>query len=172
MAIFVDTTDFNNESLYYIPNQSESEWLDNFLTTTEREVLEMLLCYEFSNELLTEFSGSGDPSAEWLAFRDGAEFEYNGDTYKWRGLVDLLCPAIYAIWLEKNFMKVTNIGTGQNQKDQFTTLPPDILIVKNNNEFVKKAWTLWGWLEENEAYFPLWESEFCYPPKIKNTLNL
>lgn len=172
MATFIDITDFDNESLYYIPNETESNWLDNFLTEKEREVLESLLGYEFANELLQEFSTSGTPSQEWIDFRDGQEFVYNGETYKWRGLVDLLLPAIYALWLERNFMKVTNIGTGQNNKDNFTNLPPDILIVRANNEFVKRSWTLWGWLEENKASFPLWESLFVEPPKTQNTLNL
>lgn len=171
-AIFIDETDFAATTLYSIPNQQESQHFAQFLETTEREILERLLCVDLCNELFDAFEASGDPDQKWLDFRDGVDgFEWGGEKYNWNGLVDLLQPAIYAEWCRFNYDKLTNIGIGINQKTDFNMVEPNQRIVNNHNQFVRRAFVLHQWLEFSQADFELWEG-FCTTPEMQNSLGI
>jgi len=167
-ARFISLTDFNDRP-YRIPNQNESTDLAAYLQTKESEIMERLLGWELWEDFQAGLdSYSGDyPLDKWLDLEDGAEYTYGGVVYKYKGLNDLLVPAVYSYWLRDSFDKHTNIGIGLNIKDEFTLISPATRISTAYNTYAKKVGndchyenTLWGFLAANyEANYTQWDPE-------------
>lgn len=130
--MILDTSDFDDRP-YRIPNQEESRDFIEFIEQKEEEILTQLFGYQFFNELNEAINSSGELPQIWLDFRDGCKYDSGGKTYNYRGLVYLLVPAIYSLWIDKNAMKFTNIGYVNNNAPQQST-PID------NEPFVVQAW--------------------------------
>lgn len=177
--IFIDKVNFNTVP-YKIPNQEEETSLDDYLANKEAELLENLLGYEFTQELFDQYESSGTPEAKWIAFVDGAEYTFNSKVYKWCGLRKLLIPAIYAEWLGDTFDKLTNIGVGINNKDNFTVISPATRIGRAWNIYSELCgasyWqenSLYGYLEANKDDFSdYWDGYFNQYPGSRNVFDL
>lgn len=173
---FVDVTDFN-ELPYKIPNQNEAREFVTFIEKEETKILKKLLGIDLYNEFIEGLATSGEVEERWTELRDGVEYEYNGVTYEYLGLVDLLVPAIYSIWVQTTYRRFTSSGVIVNKGQQNTeAVNPSYEIVQNWNEYVKKVGgvcgqegTLYGFMTANEDDYEDWEFT---EPELKNTLDL
>jgi len=117
--MILSLTDFIDRE-YKIPNQSESADLLGFIEQKEDELLIDLLGVDLYNEIMDGLEDSA-PEQKFLDLLNGSEYTFNGVTYKWRGLVDLLQPAIYSMWINVGSFKFTNIGWVQNSPQENST---------------------------------------------------
>lgn len=114
---------------------------------------------------------------KWLSLKNGTEYTNGDQTNEWVGMVAMLKPAVYSLWMPTMYRKVTAAGVILTTGQQGTTLlNPDYEIVKNWNEYANYAGacyntenTLYGFLLENEADY---EPFYFSPPQHKNTLNI
>lgn len=114
---------------------------------------------------------------KWLSLKNGTEYTNADRTNEWVGMVTMLKPAIYSLWMPILYRKVTTSGVMLTTGQQGTTLlNPDYEMVKNWNEYVNHAGanyctenTLYGFLMENEADY---EPFYLSLPQHINTLNL
>lgn len=160
--MLLSTTDFEDRP-YKVPNQEESADFEAFIEQAEKDVLIELLGYEFYTLMIDEYETSGaiDPIYEDLV--EGAEYDYDGITYKWNGMIHLLQPIVYAKWMDAGSYKFTNIGWIQNSAQQNSvSLDSEQFKAQYLNEFAKKAGinrdmynTLYGFMEVNSDDYPL-----------------
>ena len=162
-ALFVDEYDFIYTP-YKVPNQSESTSFQTYLAVKEEDILKALMGWEFWAEFWAAITGVA-PAQKYIDIRDGAEYTYGGETFKYEGLNDFLVPAIWAHWQRDNAFKVTNIGVGINTKTDFTNLNPGNVISRAYNEYSYKVGneecyrnTFWGFMQANYATYTAWEA--------------
>lgn len=166
---------------YKIPNQQEfAEGLTAFkelLGDQEEDILKSLLGYDLYTEFTEALEASGELDEKWANLRDGTTYVYNGVTYQWKGLVDLLKPALYSEWLPINHRKNTSSGVVVNKGQQNTeTQNPMPDIVKAWNVFVIKAGScansinsFYGFMKANEDDYDGWEFT---EPELKNQFDI
>jgi len=174
----LSTTDFLTRP-YKIPNQNESPELATFIEEAEEQVLTDLLGYEFYTTFITDYETSGTPAQKWLDLAEGADYVYGDITYKWKGMVDLLKPIVYARWMDVGAYKFTNVGWIQNSAQENSNLiDSEQFRVQYVNEYAKKAGinynlynTLWGFLEVNKEDYADDNLEWT-EPLTQNRLGL
>lgn len=179
--MILDPSDFDDRP-YRIPNQQESKDFPEFIEDAEEQILVQLLGYEFFKELEDALNTS-NPDQIYVDLRDGAEYTSSGKTYKYNGLVDLLRPAVFSLWIDQNAYKFTNIGHVNNSPpQQSTVIDSEPFVVQAWNAFVVRAggscnysrstWNrmdnLYGFYQANKANYPtlVWKS-----PELKNRLG-
>lgn len=179
--MILDPSDFDDRP-YRIPNQQESKDFPEFVEAAEEEILVQLLGYEFYKEL-SDALNTSNPDQIYIDFRDGAEYESGGKTYKYSGLVDLLKPAVFSLWTDQNAYKFTNIGHIVNSPpQQATVIDNEPFAVGSWNAYVKLAggycgysrstWNrkdnLYGFYLANKSDYPtiVWKS-----PELRNRLG-
>jgi hypothetical protein len=74
---------------------------------------------------------------KWLKLRDGGTYEYNGKTYRYSGLKDILIPYIFSEYVKKNHVNVAKLGVNQPKVDNSVVVDPIHVIVSAYNEFVR-----------------------------------
>lgn len=162
---FLQPSDFDNRP-YRIPNQQESTDLEAFIQQAEKDLLICLLGYA----LYTEFSANVDTSgaeSRWVNLRDGAEYVYDNKTYKYNGIVLMLKPAVYSLWIDPGTYKFTNVGYVQNNAPKESrTMGEEQEPFRVNawNNYIKQAYdngnrknTWYGYMKANESDYPTWE---------------
>jgi hypothetical protein len=157
----IQATDFDSLP-YKIPNQSEFPSFVAFIEAKEEEILKQLLGYDLYTEFMAEVETSGVPDQKWLDLRDGSTYVLLGKKYEYKGLIDLLKPAIYSQWISVIQRKLTSVGVVVNDGQQNTTqVNPSYEIVTNWNLYVRKVTgvinSFYGWMKDNEDDFPTWE---------------
>lgn len=155
---------------YRIPNQEESEDLAVFIEESEEELLTGLLGYELYTEFVSGVS-TADLESRWADLRDGSTYQYDRKTYKYRGIVHLLKPAIYALWLEQNAYKLTNVGMVRNDRsDKYTVIDLEPFRVGGWNDYVRRAYdggcmrnTWYGFMKSREDDYENWRFDASAP---------
>lgn len=167
--MFLSLSDFNARP-YRIPNQAESPDLEQFIEEKEEEILQCLFGYELYTEFMANVDTSGAES-RWVNLRDGAEYTYDEKLYRYRGLIDMLRPAIYSLWVDQNAYKFTNVGmVNNNAPEKSIVIDAEPHRVKAWNDYVRKAYdrgsrknTLHGFMEANESDYDSWEFDEYAP---------
>lgn len=173
----IDVTDFDDLP-YKIPHQEEYPEFEAFIEAREEELLKEILGIDLYNEFMAALDDSGEELADkWVELRDGAEYEFASVTNEYKGLVDLLKPAIYSKWVSLLHRRFTTSGVIVNTGQQNTTVVNPIYeIVTYWNEFAKKVGhvacqrnTFYGFMIANEDDYDGWEFS-C--PEIINQFDL
>lgn len=169
---------------YKIGNQKESPDLEDFIVESERGLLISLLGYELYSLLKDAVEGSGELESRFSSLINGAEYNYNDKLYEYRGLKDLLRPAVYSMYVEENSYKFTNIGMVQNNAPQQSTLIESLeFVVRAWNDYCAKAGSyyrysclsdsqensFYGFMKANESYYPEWHYK---RPEPRNRFQL
>lgn len=161
---------------FRVPNQEESSDFSNFIEVKETELLINLLGYELYLEFKEALEGSGDIEDKWTELRDGADYTYNEKLYRYGGLVDLLRPAIFSLWMNEGIYKFTNSGwltnnpaLANNAGPVSTPVDQEDFRIKNWNEYVRKAGvegtdpkyltdkpSFYGFMKANEEDYEEW----------------
>lgn len=81
---------------------------------------------------------------KWLKLRDGADYEYSSKTYHWDGMVTLLKPYIYSIWLRDTFDTHAGIGVVQGKSENADVIDPSTRIARAYNEYAGIAGVMRG----------------------------
>lgn len=182
--MIIAKTDFVDRP-FKIPNQNEAQDLESFIEDIEERIAMgtldeciTLLGVELWREFESAVNTSGTIEAKWLALRDGADYVYNGVTYRYNGWVDMIRPLIYSRWLPATTDKVTNIGMIKNSAPQQSKLTDDYYpsVVSNWNETAKKVGcqpncgynyknSFYGFMKANESDYDNWVFK-C--PQFKN----
>ena len=180
---FLSSSDFIDTPLK-VPNQEESRWFVSWMEKKEAETLREILGVTLYNAWIEGLETSGAIEQKWIDLRDGTTYEYNGVTYTYLGIVDLLKPRIIALWYPLVHRKTTSVGVVINQGQQNTTsAAPDLEYVENHNEYARKVGgeiyahscvtiyknCLYGFMKANIADYEDWILE---QPKIENYLGL
>lgn len=118
---------------FLIPNQTESSWLDAWIADREAELLKKLLGLDLYNAFIEALEDSAPLAQKWVDLRDGEEYEYGDVNYEYVGVIKMLRPAIYSLWLEVNYKKPTNAGMIVNRGQENTD-------VVNPTEEITDAW--------------------------------
>ena len=167
-TLIVQLTDFEQRP-YRIPNQTESKDLYAFIEVAEEKILRELFGHDMYEELEDQLSGT--PGAVWVALRDGAEYAYNSQNYKYGGLKAILVPRIYSEWITETRDKYTDVGVVYNTSDNNERVSPARRIVEAYNAYARLVgdyWnqcnTLYGYMEANEADFPDWDPDNLFDP--------
>lgn len=187
--MIIDPTDFTDRP-YKVPNQDESRDFINFIEEKEIELatgtLEEEVCNLLGQQLWDEFKealeSSGPLDEKWEKLRDGEIYEYSNKQYHYRGWVDLIRPAIFALWLPISTYKLTNIGFVENSAPEKSKLIEDQypFQVKYWNKFVSKVGyqhpygynyknSFYGFMKANTEDYPSWAFK-C--PRYKNRYDL
>lgn len=187
--MIIDSTDFVDRP-YKVPNQEESRDFVPFIEDIEERLAQgtlpdecvQLLGVDLWNEFTEGLETSGDIEQKWLDLRDGADYEYNGVTYRYNGWVDMIRPAIFSQWIPITTDKITNIGFIRNNAPQQSKLTEDNypFIVKYWNEFAKKVGydteycynyknSFYGFMKANQSSYESWQFK-C--PRFKNRHDL
>lgn len=174
--MIIDPTDFNDRP-YKIPNQEEArdlssllaEWEESLADGTIRDECCTLLGVELWEAFIAGLQTSGDIEERWLRLRDGAEYDYAGKAYKYRGWTDMVRPGVYAKWIPTTTWKLTNIGWVENSAPDKSKLVEDPypFIVENWNKFAKAVGyraecgynyinSFYGFMKANEDDYPDW----------------
>lgn len=168
---------------YSIPNldKVENTFMDYVDTEEEkvlREILGSKLYESFIQGIGVVDSNSGDAPIEdkWLKLRDGSTYENCGKQYKYKGMVSLLKPYIYAMWLRDSWDNHSGIGIVKADAENATVINPGRRIVRGYNDFSNQvggrfnhANTLYGFLSVNSEDYPDWV--FTYQGRM-NIFNL
>lgn len=179
--MIISATDFVNRP-YKIPNHEEAKDLVSLLSGWEEQIASGVLPHECVNllgyDLWQEFSEaintSGVIDEKWLRLLDGATYTNCGKTYAYRGWVDMIRPALYALWIPTTTYKLTNIGVVENSAPEKSSLMDDQypFVVQYWNEFVTKVGFSWncknsfyGFMQANKADYPTWN---FIAPELKN----
>lgn len=181
--MILDLSHFDDRP-YRIPNQQESRDLLEFIEANERKLLIELLGFELYTDFKEGIETSGTIEQIWLDLRDGADYVCNEKTYHFDGLIDVLIPAIYSLWIPQNAYKFTNIGmVNNNAPQQATTIDNTPDIVNAWNDYCVKVGayftgsmltrsrvnTFYGFMKENAEDYDNWT--FC-EPKAQNRFSL
>lgn len=168
--MILELTDFLKRP-YLIPNQQESVDLEEWIDATERNLLKDLLGYELYKEFNEALESSQPLDQRFVDLRDGVEYTYNDVLRKYEGMLDLLRPAVYALWIEEGAYKFTNVGwVVNNAQEQSQTLEDtEQFVVKYWNEYAKKAKALYDYFTVTSDDYP--ELIFTHV-KTKNRLGL
>lgn len=179
--MIIDVTDFTDRP-YKVPNQEESRDFASFVASEEQNIAEKyLLGVDMWNEFNSAIEGSGDITF-WQKLRDGASYEYNNKTYRYKGWADLMRPAIWAGWAPLGAFKFTNVGMVTNNAPQQSKLADDQYpyIVQAWNDFCSKVGivpacgynyknSFYGFMKANETEFSSeFENWVFCPPQFKN----
>jgi len=176
--MILDPSDFDDRP-YRIPNQEESRDFIEFIEKSEEELLINLFGYQFYSELISGLETSGTIDPIYLNIRDGGEYTSGGKTYKYKGLVYTLVPAVYSMWIDQNAYKFTNIGyVTNNAPQQATTIDNEPFVVGAWNDYVNRVgktcaysstWnrsnTLYSFYQANKSDY---ENLKFNPPEYRN----
>lgn len=147
---------------YRIPDQEENKDLLDFIEAREEDILRGLLGTATYNEFVTAIGGS--PAQKWIDLRDGETYTIGDTEYEYRGLVDLLVPCVFALWVKETNDKYTNSGTVRNSPAMNSTaLSPSRRISEAYCKFLEKVGdecnhedNLYGFMYANQADYPDW----------------
>ena len=178
--MIVDVSDFTDRP-YKVPNQEESRDFEAFMTAKEEELLRGILGNELYDLLADALEASGDPTDPYYDLVNGADYIRSDEQYHYKGLKDLLIPAIYSEWLPLGVHKHTNIGHVVNNAPQQSNLIIDQypFQIESWNRFVAKVGilsncrynymnTFYGYIKTNESDFPTWRFT---APAFKNRFD-
>ena len=173
--MILSLTDFVDRE-YKIPNQNESSDLLGFIEDKEEELLCDLLGVDLYNEVMDGLDES-NPEQKFLDLLNGKDYVFNGVTYKWGGLVNLLKPAVYSKWINVGTFKFTNIGWVQNSPQENSTAIDwtDQFVVAYWNKYCELVGlnksqknSFYGYMKTVESDF---DSEWIFNlPKTQNRL--
>lgn len=186
--MIIDATDFTNRP-NKVPNQEESRDFISFIEAEEEafacwhhEEHFQLLGKELWEEFKAALAGSGTLETKWQNLKDGAEYTYQGKTYRYGGWVDMIRPGIYARWIPNIPYKLTNIGYVENSAPEKSKLLEDQypFVVQEWNKFVDKVGhahqygynyrnSFYGFMKANASDYPSWVFK-C--PHLKNRHDL
>lgn len=182
--MIIDVSDFDNRP-YKVPNQPESPDFEAFIEQAEEELaIKYLLGVELWEEFQTALESSGPLDAKWSALKDGATYVNGGVTYKYKGWVDMVRPAIYSQWHPEGTWKFTNVGWVENNANSAPQAgnqsklidDPYPFMVKYWNEFITKVGfevsygynckhSFYGFMKANESDYDNWVFNW---PHFKN----
>jgi hypothetical protein len=142
--MFTTAEDFNLQP-YRLPNLDADESFADYINQEEQDRLKKILGRTlfdaFMNGLYSDVENL-TPRVEdgieqrWKDLRDGVDYIYGGKTYQWDGMVKMLKPYIYSMWITHDAEKYNGSGavTVPNSENG-TTAGPQALIVRAFNEF-------------------------------------
>lgn len=182
--MILDLSHFDDRP-YRIPNQQESRDLKEFMEKNEVTLLRELLGNPLYLDFMAGLETSGEIEQIWIDLRDGADYGgEDGNQYHFDGLIEVLKPAIYSLWIPQNAYKFTNIGmVNNNAPQQATTIDNTPDIVNAWNDYCIKVGAYWtgamltrsrvnsfyGFMKENSANYSGWT--LC-EPKAQNRFSL
>lgn len=146
----INENDFQSD--YFIPNTQELREsaltvLEQFVDNYARLLLKNALGYSNFNDLDSNVTNgvldSGAPQ-KWLDLVNGVEYEKDGITYSWQGLVfeegtkrqSLLVPYVYYYWLLNEQQKQSGVGTVVVNTKNATNVNATQTLVNAWNDFV------------------------------------
>lgn len=186
--MFVTVADFDSFP-YTIPESSDAPTaLIELIRNVEPEALRKILGSVTYNNFITACfvdptidepvaKDDADIDQEWLDLRDGADYTYGGNEYRYDGIKDLLKPYIMQSWITENAENVSLLGVSQPDTENAKIVSPGRLISKFYNKFSRLVGncerycdTLWGFMKANEeSNYPDW---LFTDPERKNTMGL
>lgn len=165
---------------YRIPNQEENTDLTDFVEAAEPVILKKL----FGTTLYEAYVAGiaeATPADKWTDLKDGANYTYNGIVYEYKGLINLLVPCIFSMWLEETRDFYTSVGVVMKLNDKSERLSPATRIARAYNDFsrqvgngidyfdLNKQGTLYGFMKVNENNYDDWVFQ---PPGLMNEFGL
>ena len=155
----IDYTYFQ-ERLIAIPNLSREEItarLNSYINFKEDEYLSKVLGYEMKTEF--EAAIAGTPAQKWIDLRDGAEFSYNGNLYKWTGFLNDLkdSPIAYYVYywmIKEDNTLLTGTGTAITKNENSDRVTPLIKLVDSYVYMADKNRLLKAFIEANSSDYP------------------
>lgn len=170
----VELSNFDNRP-YRIPNQEEFKDLTDFIEAAEIAILKKLFGITLYEAYVAGIAAP-TPDQKWVDLRDGTTYTYNEVEYEYRGLIELLVPCIYSMWLQENRDTVTSAGVVMKSSDRADRLSPGWRITRAFNDYSRQVgdfWhqegTLYGFMKVNEDNYPDWVFE---PPGTMNEFGL
>jgi len=111
MKNLISISDFKNPYLVYAETGKPSEIFLNELIAENQEIyLKKILGFRLYNELDIEFSKETPTDLFWIDFVNGKNYIYNGISYNYKGIKEILCNIIYWFWHEKNLSQLNKTG--------------------------------------------------------------
>ncbi len=167
--MFVTEDDFNVIP-YNIPNLDKvSDTFSSYVDEQEAIVLKKLLGYKLYTEFIAGLAVLPTPDAKWTDLKNGKEYDYLDVTYKWDGMVALLRPFIYSIWLRDTFDNHSGAGIVISAPENSEVISPLTRIVRAQNQFCMTAGINYrynGYLD----WFQDFEVSNIYGIAMRNTL--
>lgn len=166
---------------FKIPMIESEKDLPDYIETKEREALESLFGIKLYDEFIAGISQE-TPDEKWKKLRDGATYTAYGALYRYNGIVDLLVPYVYAMWLRDTYDRHTKEGITINTNATIQGVPateaisPSMRICRAFNAYSERVGghgeqenTLFGFLNQNRKDYPGW---VFTPPGKMNIWNI
>jgi len=155
----IDQTYFTKQ--YNIPNLNEmdsdvfsnlEQYIDKDVRSLLRNVLGYTLFKDFDSYVVDGILPNTAPQ-KWLDFVNGKEYEINGETVKWKGIMyeeglsktSVLVPYIYHNWLIDNISQVTGVGE--------KVISAQNAVNANSNQRIVAAWN---------DFISMYQGDLCY----------
>ncbi len=158
-----------------IPNQNSPAILDNldsYISVFENEYRDKVLGVKLNDEFETGLNEAIiDP--KWLALRDGATFEYESVTYRWKGFNNAVKDstiALYIFWVlvRDGNTEFTGVGTISSVSENADRVSPIHLLVITWNRMVCDNRILEKFLLANEADYANYDPQ----DTLTQTMNI
>lgn len=154
--MFLLKTDFDILP-YNIPNLEGNNAFLPYVEEHEEEILISLLGKSLYDAFVAGLAEEY-PEERWINLRDGGDYEYSGKTYQWVGMVKLLLPYIYSMWLRDSYDTHSGVGIVQGKAENAKVINPGKRIARAYNVFsglagssCEKKDTLYGFLIQTGA---------------------
>lgn len=170
----IDKTYFQKR-LTAIPNLNESNievQLNNYLDIYDEQYRVNVLGQELSDEFTAGLE-EAVIDAKWLALRDGANFEYDGIKYQWKGFLRSTKEspiANYVMWhiVRDSNDELTGIGVVKSTGENSKVLSPVSRMVNIYNKMVAENRILEKFILANESDY----TSYCPFTTLTKTVNV
>lgn len=171
MAAFLTYLSFGTPP-YDIPDPNKLRDAFNlFCGNVQDEVLEKILGYELWKEFNAAQPIVDGSEEKWKDLTNGAEYSFEGKTYKWKGMASLLIPYTHKEWILSRTELLSNVGMIKGkpensvpQTDVRKLAKSDIAFRKLLGDECNQEGTFYGFMKVNSADYPTWV--FTQPSKI------
>lgn len=115
---------------------------------------------------------------KWLLLKNGDDYVWSDVDYEWVGMVKLLKPYIFAMWLKDTYDSLSGIGVSVPEAENGSVISPARRIAAAYNKFSELSGaqyctenTLYGYLVANEVTYPDAATDFT-PVGFMNAWNI
>lgn len=136
--------------------------VEAFIADYEPEYLQKVLGYSLWKAFTDGIDGSGAVDQRWTDLLDGADFSYDGKTWRWPGFVPKPSPVaqyVYYQFLENGASDTVPAGTATGKAENATRVSPSAKMLTAWNEMIKSNVLLWNFLNANKATYPEWTAD-------------
>jgi len=155
------------EGVEALPNEwdAEAEYEIGNEVVYGNDIFESLINDNLGNLPVEGVNWTQLPVNKWLLLTNGGNYTHNGRIYNFSGMVEMLKPLIFSLWMETNTDTLTGVGLVVSNTENSNRAYPGVFISRAWNDFHFKCYgdvndygasvanTFYGYLVANAESF-------------------